>query len=281
MRGVRTSRKLVLWSSRVLMLATLACFSATLALAQNQCNTTQAFNTVYRSSGCTQTTQGSFAFVDATQYPRVGSDICGPIQSVLTKYANGLSGQQRLDGVVVDARGFTSGTLTCTTNPWSGALPHSNVVLLPAGTISVSQTLVMPGNTRLVGVGSGFTAGAGSTTLAVSGSFTGDLIDMGNSNVCPANNNTFDCPSVVIEHLAIQGAPSGGAAIRNQYSQELSYVDDVVLSNLGPGTTGLWLDVHANNSGPYSNIRYSGSGTCVQIFDSMVGGTLMHTRRQR
>jgi hypothetical protein len=282
MKGTRRSGTNARRYALGVQLVTLAWFFVTTTAAHAQCDTTQAFNTIYgKNTICSSsTTQGSFALVDATQYPAVGSDICGPIQKALVTYANGKSGNQ-LSGVVVDARGFTSGNLTCTTNPWSGLLPHSNVVLLPAGTIALNQSLVMPVNTRLVGAGSGFPAGAGLTTLTPGSSFPpgADMIDMGmgSSTFCTVNGASFDCEGVVVEHLAIQGVSSGAAAIRNRYSQELSYVNDVVMSG-GNGSIGLWLDVHADNSGPYTNIRYSGSGTCAQLYDSTNSFKLRNSR---
>jgi hypothetical protein len=278
MKGTRRSETNVGQFAVGMLVATLAWFSVTSTAVHAQCGTTRGFNTIYGQIGnCSSDKQGSFAFVDATEYSAGGSDICGPIQTVLNTYANGLSGSP-LSGVIVDARGFTSGNLTCTTNPWSQPLPHSNVVLLPAGTIVLSQTLVMPVNTKLVGAGSGL-VGTGLTTLASGSGFPpgADIIDMGNSTVCQNANGPTDCEGVVVEHLAIQGVSSGAAAIRNQYSQELSYVNDVVISG-GTGSIGLWLDVHADNSGPYTNIRYSGSGTCAQFYDSFKTFKLRNSR---
>jgi hypothetical protein len=100
------------------------------------------------------------------------------------------------------------------------------------------------------------------------------MIDMGNYTVCGGGSNA-DCVGVVVEHLALSGNGQTLNDIVNQYSQELSYVNDVSMSNLGSGI-GLWLAVHSNNSGPYTNINYSGSGICAQIYDS--GGTINRTR---
>jgi hypothetical protein len=110
-----------------------------------QCPTSQGFNTVY--SGCTTGKQGTFAFVDAKQFT-TGTEICGPIGTILTQAYTAGQG-----GVVIDARGFGS-TTTCTSNPWAALYPISTVVLLPAGTITISQTLVLPSFTHLIGAGS-------------------------------------------------------------------------------------------------------------------------------
>jgi hypothetical protein len=278
MRGVRTLRTNVMWFALAL-LATFIWLSVLLTPAYAQCTTaptTKGFNTVY---GCSAK-QGSFAFVDALQYGTgTGSEICTPIANILQQYGKTGMNQKAVFGVVIDARGFTSTALTCATNPWASypssyPFPHSSVVLLPAGIITLSQTLTLPENTRLIGAGSGL------TTLVVNGSsFSGsEMIDMGNGTVCPSSpGKPPDCEGVVIEHLALNGNSQNLTGIRNQYSQELSYVNDVALSGLGSGV-GLWLDVHSNNSGPYTNIHYSGSGTCAQFYDSSGDGTLRNTR---
>ena len=54
-------------------------------------------------------------------------------------------------------------------------------------------------------------------------------------------------------------------------------MNDVALTNLGSGI-GLWLDVHSDNSGPYTNIRYSGGGTCARIYSSGGSSGLINTR---
>jgi hypothetical protein len=231
-----------------------------------QCNTgsaRQGFNAVY--GNCSPVNpQGAFTLVDATQYTSGGTDICVRIQNVLSQY-NPYPAAPLVNGVVIDARGF-SGTMTCATNPWQSsdtpAVNFSNVVLLPAGTITLSHTLVLPHDTRLVGEGSGLTTLQACTT---SGCFTGtgDMIDMGNLTLCQGSNS-INCEGVVIEHLALTGSGSLKGIV-NQYSQELSRVDDVSLTNFSGGI-GLSLDTHSNNSGPYTNISYSGSGVCAEIY---------------
>jgi len=102
------------------------------------------------------------------------------------------------------------------------------------------------------------------------------MIDMGNSTICVTGNQT-DCTGVVIEHLTLDANGQSLNGIVNTYSQELSYVNDVVFSNF-TGETGLLLSTHSDNSGPYTNISYSGSGTCAQIFDTGGGATIRQTR---
>ena len=241
-------------TSLTVLLAVLGWLLALPVQARGECGTTtQGFNTVYGDTKCAGT-QGTIAFVDASRYPNSTGDICISIKKVLDVYGAASPGP---NGVVVDARAFSSGTQTCSVSPWSGTPPMSNVVLLPAATIMItSQSLLLPGNTRLIG------SGSGSTILKAGNNFSGDMIDMGNASTCVP-----ECKGVVVEHLMLDGNNRNLNGIVNNYSQELSYVNDVVMNNLGSGI-GLWLSVHADNSGPYTNISYSGSGKCVQIFAS-------------
>jgi len=228
------------------------------------------FNVVYGSyCGGSATFQGAFAMVDAAQFG-TSTDICAAIATIFSTYNPSTS-----NGVVIDARGFSSASLICHnggSNPWSTLTgTFSSTVLLPAGTITLYETLSLPSHTKLVGEGSGLT-----TLIAASG-LTGDMIDMGFAASCPGPEND----SVVIEHLALNGNNILGLnGIVNYCSQELSYVDDVALTNFGSGGTGLWLNDRSDDSGPYTNISYSGSGICAQLFNapSASGGNLNQTR---
>jgi hypothetical protein len=107
------------------------------------------------------------------------------------------------------------------------------------------------------------------------------MIDMGatngNGNWCTVNGSgVYDCQSIVIAHLGLNGGAKG---IVNNYAEELSYVDDVVMTNmtgtglsLGATYTGsvppLSPTNTAANSGPYTKISYQGSGTCLSILGS-------------
>jgi hypothetical protein len=214
----------------------------------------------------------SVAFVDATQYAGGSQDICAVIAYVLS--SSGFYGNNS-NGVVVDARGFT-GTLSCSVNPFHNLFTSfptelvSSTVLLPANTIPIQTTWVLPTDTRIVGEGSGV------TVLQPTSNFggTGDMIDMGYSP-----GTLVDATGVVIEHLRLNGGGQDINGIVNELSQELSYVNDVTITNLGG--TGLTLGTDppdcpssndncgflgaAGDSGPYSNIYYSGSGTCLSI----------------
>jgi hypothetical protein len=250
----------------------------------------QADNSAYIGPGTSQNLGGSVALVDASQYfAQEGNDICATINYIVS-YANGsggVYGEDNSNGVVVDARGINVSpgqTLACAHNPFSGVYDVSQgfsiTVLLPASTIAIQQTWILPESARIIGQGEGVTV-----IQACNGCFTGggwigpELIDMGtnNTNFCGQLNNGYDCSAVGIEHLTIDAnnQTSNSQAVDgivNPYSQELSYVKDVAIINVPSGGTGLWLAQHdIGNSGPYSDIYFSGSGTCAQIFSSASG----------
>jgi hypothetical protein len=116
---------------------------------------------------------------------------------------------------------------------------------------------------------------AGANLLTAASGFNGHMIDMGAQGApCPQQPNlNYDCEGVVVEHLGFTGGVNG---IVNTYSEELSYVSDVAFTNM----TGVGLTLSVNcsgppppsgckgfssNSGPYSNISYSGTGACLSI----------------
>jgi hypothetical protein len=232
----------------------------------------------------------SHAFIDASAL--AGTDVCMQITAALTQLntLNNIlnpSGLYHAEGVI-DARGITltANNATCANNPWfQNGSPMPNppfaTILLPAGTIKISGangTWLLPQNTRIIGQRAG--QGTIGTTIQAASSFTGDLIDMGkeDKNYCQPNvvNNVtvYRCVGVAIEDLALDGASNSGVnGIFNQFSQELSYVNNVTMVNItgtglslgtfsGTGTSGA-----AVNSGPYSrlNISVSSTGKCVQI----------------
>ena len=237
----------------------LAC-SMTCTHAQAQCNTTtRGFNTVW---GCQKppTQQGSFAMVDAGQFT---GDICNQIQTAFTS----IVASNSVFGVVVDARGVPP-PYSCASgeSPW-GSWGYTNyppsVVLLPSGTIPVVTTWIMPANARLIG------EGPGATILQAASNLTGDMIDMGSasSSYCThdTTNNTFDCPGVEIEHLALVGnSKSSLNGIVNNNAQEFSHVEDVAFSNI-TGTALLLNGRFSQNSGPYSNLTMTNVGICINI----------------
>lgn len=241
-------------------------FTATLsttANAQNSPQTPQGWNaSVYSGSG-TITPSPSYAVVDAAQYS--GSDLCVQINNVFATYNASTS-----NGIVVDARGVPSSALNCTsgTNPWSNAISHGtsfwNIVLLPAGTITIQAPWVLPLWTHLIGQGPNSTVIA-----AASGLGSQDVIDMGlESNSMPCYVATGDCPGIVIEHLGLIGNDLGKGIV-NCCAQELSRVNDVSMSHV---TTGLALSNRfAQNSGPYSNLTISAKNACLAIGPATTG----------
>ena len=234
----------------------------------------------------TTTVGNAHDYVDASVYFTKGTtEICGttgPIISALNDLKN--TSQYNSKGVI-DLRGVfppSLGTaLTCSSsNPWPGSTGSYNAVsatiLFPAGTISINSTWVLPGNTRLVGVGastlgpSGTTTGI--TTIQAASGFSGDIIDMGNSSICGQNGGSGgNCSGIAIEHMRLDGNSSNTGTINgisNTSAQELNYVTDVALVNItgtGLSITGEQAGGTADNSGPYSTIYFSGSGVCVSI----------------
>jgi hypothetical protein len=112
------------------------------------------------------------------------------------------------------------------------------------------------------------------------------MIDMGSATACPPLPG--DCNGVVIEHLGLNANSEAGVnGIVNLFSQELSNVNDVALTQFvvgagGTGGIGLTLGAYpsspdcspgnggsctgdSNNSGPYTNISYQGNAQCVNI----------------
>jgi hypothetical protein len=249
-------------------------------------------NAVMPSSG---SPLSSVAFVDALGYSASGTDICSAIRNILGTYKSSGS-----NGLVIDARGFSGAGLTCSSsdpiNPWNtGAdVPYNNTVLLPVGTIQIYTPWILPENTRIVGEGRNLTTIQAQSASAFTGAAVvymggnGTLSD-GSGQYCGytppsgTSNGNWYCLKIVIEHLQLNGGTNSNiSGIVNQYSQESSYVDDVVLTNitgtglfLGGGSAAAtscpsgsgsgYCEWGSGNSGPYTNITYSGSGTCVRI----------------
>lgn len=229
--------------------------------AQGSAPKTVGQNAVVQSSTGPVVPVNSPAFVDASVY---NTDICTAIADVLKNWTPSNS-----NGIVIDARSITS--LNCSGNPWAGLSGSGfiNTVLLPAAPITINQTWVPISDTRIIGEGPNL------TILQAGASFpmNGDMIDMGSQTACVLSKGLYDCTSVVIEHLGLNGGGiSGVNGIVNYYSEELSYVNDVAFTNFAGGT-GLLLGVNcsggctstSNNSGPYTNLYYSGSGPCMNI----------------
>jgi len=235
-------------------------------------------NAVYSGSS---TISPSSAFVDASVLDSTG-DLCGKINAALTL----LNSSPYTGAGVIDARGIKPGqSNSCSASPWAGftsSTAPSSVILLPAGTITLSEgaNWVLPTGTRIVGEGPG-ASGTGSpasspsvTTITAGSSFSGTMIEMGSSSLCPGSPAI--CFGVSVEDLSLNGnEESGVVGIENDVSQERSYVSRV--SMYGMAGTGLKIGAaaqsgtgccQAQNSGPYSNIYYQSSGTsgtCANI----------------
>jgi hypothetical protein len=242
----------------------------------NSCSIFPGDKTVYGSAGVTN----AHDYIDASVL--IGSDsadVCYAINAALIELeGTGSCNTSLLNSTgVIDARGIvpqTGGNFDCGVNPWIANTTANVTVLLPAGTIGsgsgtggnsgVTTTWVLPTNTHLVG------EGASITTLKFNLSSGNSMIQMGKlstNGTCPNDSG------IVIEHLGLNNAGSSGVSgITNIAAQELNYVNDVALAGINGAGTGLMIvgvnDGNlgcANNSGPYSNIYFTGSGTCVNI----------------
>lgn len=237
-------------------------------------------NSVYNTSGSIN----AHSYIDASQVTGTGggTDICSLINAALINLAYNNLGTSTTKFTyagngVVDARNIGPGTTqSCTFgNPWPATegssvvyWPPAATVLLPAGTIQVSQTWTLPPGTRLVGEGP-------QATIIQATSSLGTVIEMGTWNGSTGFCGNGDCNGIVIEHLGIDENKEGVIGILNEWSQELNYVNDVYIINVDSSGTGLKIvgnndssQGNAVNSGPYSSIYVIGAtttGTCVNI----------------
>jgi hypothetical protein len=233
---------------------------------------------VWLTTGTPGTFGSTHDYIDATQLPYSTHDVCEAIKLGLSKLnSSPTSGcPDYLGRGLIDARGVSSnaGTFACSVNPFPAASGSNQTaayvtVLLPAGIIPITTPWVLPPNTRLIGegshaqvvteirAGSGFTGITGNALV-----YMGDQPGVTTKYYC-ANS---DCNGISIEHLALDGGSTtitGLVGILNNYAQELNYVNDVAFTRIAG--TGLMIEGVANNSGPYTDIYYSGSGTCVDI----------------
>ena len=200
---------------------------------------------------------------------------------------------------MIDARGIAT-PVTCLagSTPWiSGATAVSTpaTILLPAGTINVSTTWILPSNSRIVG------QGPNSTIIKPTASFTANstespsidaVIEMGTQD--SATLNTFcrpsgttgnaDCVAVGVQDLTLNlSGVSVQYGIYNAASQELSFVDNVVFNGVGNATTPTHaLEVtmatgpSSSNSGPYSNLVFNLASSVHS--DTRCVDLLAHTR---
>ena len=240
--------------------AVLACSYSGLPIATAQTNL-QGQDAAYNSS---MQVANSPSFIDASMFVFSGSTLCSTIYKILL-------GPPTYSAAVIDARGLNSGNtnMKCApgTTPWNNGTTFQNkpsTILLPAGTIVIQTTWVLPNYTRLIGEGdaiasSGSTPGTTIQACMTPCSFTGsDMIDLGNSILCPAFGGIAICNSVSVEHLTLDGQGQSINGIVNTNAQTGSSVDHVGLYRiLG---TGLSVTGQANDSGPYSNITFDLGG---------------------
>jgi hypothetical protein len=220
-------------------------FSAVLIPANAQGNQgSQGQNAVYNAN---EGTVGSGAFIDASMFTTSVSsnNICAVLNFVLQ---NVDIAPQYPAGAVIDARGLPGAmgtSMTCTAanpSPWAGiSNPPPSTILLPAGTIIIPSTWVLPNYTRLIGAGDALdylstgTVSVGTTLQAClpsvnhcSSSFSGsNMIDLGTSH-CPASV----CNSVSVENLTLDGLGQSLNGIVNTNAQTGSHVDHVSLFQL-------------------------------------------------
>lgn len=264
---------------------------ASLAAGQNAGN-----NTAYNG---TSSITGSQAWIDASAFSTTSLTVCETIYNILTS-ATGY-GTYPSKGAVVDARGLTSSNanLTCKASPsidspWYNGTTYADepsVILLPAGTIDISYTWVLPGNTRLVGQGAitPVTSGTQTGTVIVAASnFSGytysptaplTMIQYGD----PGIQATTSCASGICFNISVEDltlSTSGSTqtidGILNMDSQELTYARRVNFY----GITGTGLQVgtpnyytKSQNSGPYEQLYYSSTaGHCAQIYGAPTRG---------
>jgi len=185
---------------------------------------------VYNSSGncCLR----SSAFIDASMFAnsppiknfcRVLNFILNPSNGVITSV-----------GAVIDARGLTNMTMTCSASPWAGITsPPPSTILLPVGTIGTSATWSLPANTRLIGAGDNIspsTLSSGTIIRAV-GASVSPLIQLGSSSLC-----SLPCTGISVENLTLDGQGQAINGIVNQNATTNTFVDHVGLYQiLGTG----------------------------------------------
>jgi len=219
---------------------------------------------VYNSSG---SVAASADWIDASAF--CGSSGCSNSTDFCSVLHQAL-GQVPPTGAVVDARGLVplsspTGTYSCSTtmepNPFNG-ISYPSTVLLPAYTIVVTSTWILPNNTKLIGQGP-------STDLQAVNGLGGPIIVMGTS--CPSSG----CTSIGVEHLLLDGSAAGTTftyGIDNQLGEDGSYVSDVNFYQFS--AAGLYVESGATNSGPYENISYGGGSLykpCVTIATQTLG----------
>lgn len=240
---------------------------------------------------CGGTTQcgtplSSPAFLDASVPGIRGTDICQSIRNII-----GPSSYPAI-GAVIDARGLPmiqGVSMTCApgTSPWfdgsSNYAKKPSTILLPAGTITIPATWVLPAGTKLIGEGSQDPPNSipiplpGATVIQActsslpgcnNANFSGAMIEFGRA--CPDAQCTGTVNGVSVENVLLNGNDLNITGIQNAEGQELTYVDRVSLYQIMG--IGLQVTLNATHSGPYSNLTFdtgsfspNSSTNCAQI----------------
>ena len=239
----------------------------------------QGQDAVYNSVG--QITN-SPAFIDASMFKSSEPDICAVLNGILSSTTT----QYPATGAVVDARGLNSNNtnMKCSVSPWAGITsPLPSTILLPAGTIQIPGTWILPSNTRLIGEGENNPLSATpGTTIQATNVFSGSMIQFGSSSCC---SSSPPCTGISVERLTLDGQAQAVNGIVNQYSQTNTRVAHVTIYQIR-GTGLLISDTgasSASNSGPYTNIIFDTGGypglsttACAQIWNA--NGLLTGTR---
>jgi hypothetical protein len=250
---MRIARSLASWMFAATMIVLLGWLSVSPTRVEAQ----QGDNAVCNSSSPPTGIKCSPAVIDASVITGSPSnDLCGKIFTIMNATA--------YTGAVIDARGVTALSCAIGVSPWTNGtvvVSKPSRILLPAGTISITVPWVLPKNTRITG------EGRANTTISPSYS-TGSIITMGDAT-CIFNNSCFN---ISIEDLTLNGNNSAVDGIDNNAAQELSYVNNVSLTQIeGTGLSIMSGTLSPANSGPYSNIYFTagssaGSSTaCARI----------------
>jgi len=201
--------------------------------AQNSCpSPSTGQDAVYNTTCNNGPIVGSSAFIDASQFGVSTSDICKVLRGIL-------SSNSYPAGAIIDARGLPGNTgtsMTCATNttPWSQdnnvhVLNVSSTILLPAGTIQIPATWVLPSNTRLVGQGENNPLSATpGTTIQAAVPYLASMIQFGSSATSVCANLGVVC-GISVQRLTLDGKAQSIDGIINQLSQSNTYVDHVTI----------------------------------------------------
>lgn len=293
-------------------LVLVGCLLVTEASAQG----TSGYNAVcYDRSGTASncsTQKASPAFIDASIFPG-GSDVCQQIRNAFGSLpaTGGVIDARGVTPGSGNVFSCVNGT------PWFDGVSQyfdktPAEILLPGGQININQTWVIPNGTRLIGGVFGSHQNNGVPSTQSNGYGTSlracqigscnlqagqPIIKFGGSDYNPRPHDYCDvCNGISVEWLTVDGADGGSPSsnpqnlvgILNENAQSGSYVDHVNIVSIGnSGGPAIGLQIGAPsgnsnynlaiNSGPYTNIFFSGQGastnksTCVEIYQS---GTL-------